>query len=70
MKITFSALSDDINEKKLEFFSKIFQHTYPQAKVELENSFFIRTAKEWNSLDQETVHAASINAFRAKLRRN
>ena len=42
----------------------------PQAKVELENSFFIRTAKEWNSLDQETVDAASINAFRAKLRRN
>ena len=42
----------------------------PQAKVELENSFFIRTAKDWNSLEQETVDAASINAFRAKLRRN
>ena len=42
----------------------------PQAKVEYEHSFFIRTAKEWNSLNQETVDAASINAFRAKLRRD
>ena len=41
----------------------------PQAKTEYEHSFFIRTAKEWNSLKQETVDAASINAFRAKLKR-
>ena len=42
----------------------------PQSKMEYENSFFIRTAKEWNNLNQETVDAASINAFRAKLRRD
>ena len=42
----------------------------PQSKIELENSFFIRTGKEWNCLNQETVDAASINAFRASLKRN
>ena len=38
-------------------------------KPECRNSFFLKTAQEWNSLDKETVTAASINAFRAKLRR-
>ena len=41
----------------------------PQSKIELENSFFMRTAKEWNNLAQETVDATSIDAFRARLRR-
>ena len=40
----------------------------PQSKIELENSFFMRTAKEWNNLAQETVDATSIDAFRARLR--
>ena len=42
----------------------------PPAKPDYSHSFFIRTAQEWNSLDQETVTAASINAFRARLRRS
>ena len=42
----------------------------PQSKPERDHSFFIRTAKDWNNLSQDTVDAASINAFREKLKRN
>ena len=34
------------------------------------NSFFVRTVVEWNTLDNETVHAGSVDAFKARLKRN
>lgn len=43
----------------------------PPSKTEYEHSCFIRTAHEWNSLDQETVTPASmspIDAFMTRLR--
>ena len=34
------------------------------------NSFFVRTVVEWNALDNETVNAGSVDAFKARLKRN
>ena len=35
--------------------------------VEYKNSFFIRTLQEWNSLEDDTVCAPSVETFRARL---
>ena len=34
------------------------------------NSFFVRTVVEWNALDNKTVNAGSVDAFKARLKRN
>ena len=34
------------------------------------NSFFVRTVVEWNALDNEIVHAGSVDIFKARLKRN
>ncbi len=39
----------------------------PAKTMELKNSFFIRTLQEWNSLENDTVCAPSVETFRARL---
>ena len=42
--------------------------TVPVAKTNInKNSFFIRTIKDWNLLDEETVTATSIENFKERL---
>ena len=36
---------------------------------EFKNSFFPRTIRNWNLLEQSTVNAPSVDSFRARLRR-
>ena len=63
-----NCVSNNPIEKYHQNHNKCFKIPH-STKVELENSFFFRTAIDWNNLKQETVDAASINAFRANLRR-
>ena len=46
--------------------SKCFQ--IPPAKKEVyKNSFFVKTIKEWNQLEPQTVASPSVETFRARL---
>ena len=41
-----------------------------QNPLQYKNSFFVRTVAEWNTLDNEAVHAGSVNAFKAQIKKN
>ena len=48
-----------------------FQEFFLQAIIkDRSNSFFVRTVAEWNTLDNEAVHAGSVDAFKAHLKKN
>ena len=50
--------------------TKRFKISEAKNSEQYKNSFFVRTVAEWNTLDNEAVHAGSVDAFKAHLKKN
>ena len=63
-----------MNERQIDRFqtnnTKPFKIPEAKNSEQYKNSFFVRTVAEWNTLDNEAVHAGSVDAFKAHLKKN